>query len=293
MKRVPQKAESLFKAYFELSKPSITFLILISTALGYYLGAKGTINYFQLIITLLGSCLVSSGAGSLNHFTEFKFDKLMDRTKLRPLPSGILKPFNALVFGVGLVLIGVLLLYVFINTLTSILSLITTLLYIFIYTPLKRITWLNTSIGAIPGAIPSVGGWAAASGTIEPEAWILFTILFLWQHPHFYAIALMHKEDYKKANFKMLPSLESNGNRTNRQILWHSVLLIPVSLMLYYVGILGSFYFWGALFLGISYLISGIPLIKNYSYENAKILLKVSILYLPVLFLTIIIDQLL
>ena len=293
MNRSPRKATSLLNAYYELTKPSITFLILISTALGFYLGSDGNINYLKLFITLIGSSFVSSGSGALNHFLEAKTDSLMYRTKLRPIPSGMIESKVVLIFGVFLVIFGSVLLFIFINKLTSFLSLLTAILYLFVYTPLKKITWLNTSIGAIPGAIPPLGGWAAAAGIIQPEAWILFTILFLWQHPHFYAIALMYKEDYKKANMQMLPTVESNGNRTNRQIFWHSFLLIPVSLMLNYIGILGDFYFWGALSFGVLYLISGIPLMRNYSFDNARILLKMSLFYLPLLFLTIIIDQLL
>jgi protoheme IX farnesyltransferase len=293
MKRHPKKATSVLNAYYELTKPSITFLILISTSLGFYLGSDGNINYFKLLITLIGSSLVSSGSGALNHFLEAKTDGLMNRTKLRPIPSGLIESKVVLIFGVSLVLIGSFILFFNVNKLTSFLSLLTTVLYLFVYTPLKKITWLNTSIGAIPGAIPPLGGWAAASDKIQPEAWILFTILFLWQHPHFYAIALMYKEDYKKANMQMLPAVESSGNRTNRQIFWHSLLLIPVSLMLNYNGVLGDFYFWGALSFGLLYLLSGIPLMRNYTFDNARILLKISVLYLPLLFLTIIIDQLL
>jgi protoheme IX farnesyltransferase len=293
MKRIPQQASSKVAGYYELTKPSITFLILISTALGYYLGAKGNIDYLHLLITLAGSSLVSSGAGALNHYAESKTDKLMDRTKLRPIPSGLISAKNTLYFGLLLVFLGTFILFTFINILTAILSLLTSVLYLFVYTPLKKITWLNTSIGAIPGALPPVGGWIAASGEIEPEAWILFTILFLWQHPHFYAIALMYKEDYKKANMQMLPVVELSGNRTNRQIFWHALLLIPVSLMLNYIGLLGDIYFWGAMVLGVLYLVAGFPLIKNYTYNNARMLLKISVLYLPLLFLTILIDQLL
>ena len=203
MKRNPKKATSVFNAYYELTKPSITFLILISTALGFYLGSDGNINYFKLFITLIGSSFVSSGSGALNHFLEAKTDSLMYRTKLRPIPTGMIESKSVLIFGIFLVVFGSVLLFIFVNKLTSFLSLLTAILYLFVYTPLKKITWLNTSIGAIPGAIPPLGGWAAACGTIKPEAWILFTILFLWQHPHFYAIALMYKEDYRKANLQM------------------------------------------------------------------------------------------
>ena len=293
MKRVPPKANSLPAAYFELTKPSITFLILVSTALGYYLGAGGIDNWSRFFITLIGSGLVSSGAGALNHFAEQESDQRMNRTKSRPIPTGMIAPNHAMFFGIAITLLGVGILFFLINELTAILALITTLLYLFIYTPLKKITWLNTSIGAIPGAIPSLGGWVAATGTLDPEAWILFAILFFWQHPHFYAIAFMCKEDYERANLKMLPVLETDGKRTNRQIIWHALLLIPVSLMPSYIGLLGMTYFWGALILGIGYFISGFPLVKNYSLANAKFLLKVSVVYLPALFGMIILDKML
>ena len=293
MRRTPKQATSIAEAYFELTKPSITFLILISTALGFYLGGDGIQDYVKFLITLLGSCLVSSGAGALNHFAEMESDWLMERTKKRPLPTGLIEPDNARIFGLGLTLIGAGLLYYYVNPLTSVLALITTLLYLFIYTPLKKITWLNTSIGAIPGSIPTLGGWVAATGSLEPEAWVLFAILFLWQHPHFYAIALMYRDDYKKASLKMLPVVEPDGKRTNRQIIWHALLLIPVSLVPVYMNTQGLIYFYGALFLGVCYLISGFLLTKKFSMENARSLLQMSVIYLPALFIIILLDKLL
>ena len=293
MRRTPKQATSIAEAYFELTKPSITFLILISTALGFYLGGDGIQDHVKFLITLLGSCLVSSGAGALNHFAEMESDWLMERTKKRPLPTGLIEPDNARIFGLGLTLIGAGLLYYYVNPLTSVLALITTLLYLFIYTPLKKITWLNTSIGAIPGSIPTLGGWVAATGSLEPEAWVLFAILFLWQHPHFYAIALMYRDDYKKASLKMLPVVEPDGKRTNRQIIWHALLLIPVSLVPVYMNTQGLIYFYGALFLGVCYLISGLLLTKKFSMENARSLLQMSVIYLPALFIIILLDKLL
>jgi len=292
MRREPKKASSIKEAYYELTKPSITFMILVSTALGYFMGGNGISNYQHFILTLLGSCLISSGSGALNHFAEAESDKIMHRTNLRPIPAGVILPENAMIFGIALIFIGSGILYFFINTLTCVLALITALMYLFIYTPLKKLTWLNTPIGAIPGAIPPIGGWVAASGSLDPEAWILFAILFLWQHPHFYAIALMFKDDYKKAGLKMLPVVEPNGSRTNRQIIWHALLLIPVSVMPVYINLLGMIYFWAALILGIGYLLSGFILAKQYSVNNARLVLKVSVFYLPILFLTIMVDKL-
>ena len=292
MRREPKKASSIKEAYYELTKPSITFMILISTALGYFIGGNGISNYQHFILTLLGSCMISSGAGALNHFAESESDKVMYRTSLRPIPAGIISSKNAMIFGVALVLIGSGLLYSFINPLTCVLALITALMYLFVYTPLKKLTWLNTSIGAIPGSLPPIGGWVASTGSLDPEAWILFAILFLWQHPHFYAIALMFKDDYKKAGLKMLPVEEPDGARTNRQIIWHALLLIPVSVMPVYIKLLGMIYFWAALFLGVGYLLSGFMLAKQYSVNNARLVLKVSVFYLPILFLTIMVDKL-
>ena len=292
MRREPKKASSIQEAYYELTKPSITFMILVSTALGYFMGGNGISNYQHFILTLLGSCLISSGSGALNHFAEAESDKIMHRTNLRPIPAGIILPEKAMIFGIALIFIGSGILYFFINTLTCVLALITALMYLFIYTPLKKLTWLNTPVGAIPGAIPPIGGWVATTGSLDPEAWILFAILFLWQHPHFYAIALMFKDDYKKAGLKMLPVVEPNGSRTNRQIIWHALLLIPVSVVPVYINLLGLIYFWAALILGIGYLLSGFILAKQYSVNNARLVLKVSVFYLPILFLTIMVDKL-
>jgi protoheme IX farnesyltransferase len=265
-------------------------LILVSTALGYYLGNTGNTNIINFFLTMFGTALLSGGAGAINHYVERDLDKLMDRTKSRPIPSGLIMASTALYFGLILSIFGLLILCVAINLLSGILGLFTVLLYIFVYTPLKRITWLNTTIGAIPGAMPALGGWAAAANQLDPNAWILFSILFLWQHPHFYAIALMCKKDYAKAGFKMLPVIEKENFRTNRQILWHAFLLIPVSLFFVVTGILGNFYFWGALALGIAYLISGVPLLRDTTIDNAKLLLKTSVIYLPALLIIIFID---
>ena len=290
MKRKPSPATNQLEAFFELTKPRITFLILVSTALGFYLGSQGEINSNQFAVTIIGTFLLAGGAGAINHFVEKDLDELMDRTQSRPIPAGIISSKNALFFGVSISIFGFIILATLVNHLTAILGLITVLLYIFVYTPLKKITWLNTTIGAIPGAMPALGGWAASANELDPNAWILFSILFLWQHPHFYAIALMCKEDYKKAGFQMLPVIEKESNRTNRQIMWHAFLLIPVSLFFVVTGVLGEIYFWGASALGIGYLVSGIPLLKETTVDNAKFLLKISVIYLPALLVVIFID---
>ena len=290
MKRKPSPAKSTLAAFFELTKPRIIILILISTALGYYLGESGMINNLKFIYTMLGTAVLAGAAGTINHCIEKDLDILMDRTKSRPIPAGLISSQTALYFGLVQSIVGFIVLWIFVNKLTAMLGLTTIVLYLFVYTPLKKITWLNTTIGAIPGAMPALGGWAASSNELSPNAWILFAILFLWQHPHFYAIALMCKNDYKRAGFKMLPVIEKENHRTNRQIIWHAFLLIPVSLYFVVTGALGTFYFWGALFLGIIYLLSSIPLLKDSSIKNAKLLLRTSVVYLPLLLIIILID---
>ena len=290
MKRKPLPAKSKFSAFIELTKPRITILILISTALGYYLAESAMINYLNFFYTILGTAILSGGAGTINHCIERDLDMLMDRTKSRPIPTGLISIKTAFNFGLSQSIIGFVILWIFVNQLTAILGLATILLYLFVYTPLKKITWLNTTIGAIPGAMPALGGWAASVNELSPNAWILFAILFLWQHPHFYAIAIMCKDDYERAGFKMLPVIEKENHRTNRQIIWHAFLLIPVSLYFVVTGALGIFYFWGALLLGIVYLISSIPLLKESSIKNAKLLLRTSVAYLPLLLIIILID---
>ena len=291
MKRRPLPAKNIYAAFIELTKPRITFLILVSTALGYYLGNTGQFELFNFLITIIGTTMLAGGAGAINHYIEKDLDMLMDRTKSRPIPAGLISSQTALYFGIIQSVLGFGLLLAFVNMLTALLGLLTIVLYIFVYTPLKMITWLNTTIGAVPGALPALGGWAASSNELNPNAWILFAILFLWQHPHFYAIALMFKEDYQKAGLKMLTVLEPDGKRTNRQIIWHALLLIPVSLVPFYLNLLGIVYFYGALLLGLGYLLSGFMLVKKYSVENARFLLKMSVIYLPALFGTILLDR--
>ena len=290
MKRRPLPAKNIYASFIELTKPRITFLILVSTALGYYLGNAGQFELFNFLYTIIGTTMLAGGAGAINHYIEKDLDMLMDRTKSRPIPAGLISSQTALYFGIIQSVLGFGLLLVYVNVLTALLGLSTITLYIFVYTPLKMITWLNTTIGAVPGALPALGGWAASANELNPNAWILFAILFLWQHPHFYAIALMCKEDYKKAGFKMLPVIEEDNNRTNRQIIWHAFLLIPVSLFFVVTGVLGSIYFWGAAILGAFYLLSGIPLLRESSVKNAKLLLRASVLYLPLLLVIILID---
>ena len=193
------------RSYIDLMKPNILLMVLITTLLGYYLGSDGEIIWTHLIWTMIGTSLSAGGASVLNQYLERNQDKIMERTRKRPIPSGIIKPQSALIFGILSVIIGSIILVTMINMLTGFLSLLTAFMYVLIYTPMKKFTWLNTSIGSVPGALPPMGGWTAATENIDSGAWILFAILYLWQHPHFFAIAWMCKDDYEKAGFKMLP----------------------------------------------------------------------------------------
>ena len=290
MKLHKEKAKSVLHIFFELSKPNILSLVLVSTFLGYYLGNLGMGSIEILFYTLLGTSMTASGSGALNHYLERDADAYMTRTKNRPLPAKLISPIKVLIFGICMVVIGTVLLLVKVNMLTGFLALLTAFLYTVVYTPLKSITWLNTSIGSIPGALPIVGGWTAAKGEIETMAWVLFGIMYLWQHPHFYAIAWICKEDYSKANYKMLPVIDSTGNRTIRQIFWHLILMIPISLLPVFLGSMGIFYLLGVTIITCAFFISAIPLARNQTIKSALILLKASVFYLPALLIIIIID---
>ncbi|MCL4126754.1 UNVERIFIED_CONTAM: hypothetical protein GTU68_029691, partial [Idotea baltica] len=279
-----------YSAYLELAKPSILKLVLVTTALGYFLAKNEFSGFLILFYTLIGTALACGGAGALNHYIERDLDSKMKRTACRPIPSGLIAPNDALAFGILLVIFGTAFLVWQVNLLTGFLALMTAFLYVFVYTPLKRITWLNTFIGAIPGAIPPMGGWAAATGGLELGAWALFLILFVWQHPHFFAIAWMYRDDYKKAGFKMLPSIDEDGTRTFKQIIYYSVLLIPVSLLPTFLGLTSFVYAIGALIIGVLLLITGFEVSRLRTTKAAGKLLRGTVIYLPILFVLIILD---
>jgi len=281
----------IINSYIDLMKPSILIMVLITTILGFYLGSDGNIVWINLIWMLTGTTFSAGGASVLNQYLERDQDKIMNRTCDRPIPLGVISPYNALVFGIITVIIGTSILVVKINLLTGFLSLLTVFMYVLVYTPMKRVTWLNTSIGSVPGALPPIGGWAAATNSIDSGAWILFGILYLWQHPHFFAIAWMCKNDYEKAGFKMLPVIEPDGKRTVRQILWHLSLLFPISLLPVLIGMNGYIYLYGSLIITLYYFLSAFPMLKNKSHKNASQILKASVLYLPALLVIIIIDK--
>ena len=284
-------AKSRLSIYAELSKLNILSLVLIATILGYYLGTSGLISWKRLFITLLGTALTASGSGALNHYLERETDKFMVRTKNRPLPAGLIKPAEVMNYGVLMVLAGIMILVIQVNMLTGFIALLTAFLYIVVYTPLKKITWLNTSIGSIPGALPILGGWTASSGSIDAMAWVLFAIMYLWQHPHFYSIAWICRSDYAEAKLKMLPVVEPDGNSTIRQIFWHLLLMIPITFLPFIQGALGLFYLIGAFMITSAFFVSALPLARNRTDKSALLLLKASVFYLPSLLLIIIIDK--
>jgi protoheme IX farnesyltransferase len=278
------------RVYLELTKPRILVMVLVTTTLGFLLGSGAHGSYGLLLLTLVGVGCSTGGAAVLNNYLERDFDAKMVRTRGRALPAGLIEPHRALSFGVGLVLAGVLLLAVEVNLLAGFLVLLAAFLYVLVYTPLKRITWWNTSFGAIPGAIPPMAGWAAASGHVSAGAWALFAILFAWQHPHFFAIAWIFRDDYRAAGFKMLPAIERSGVRTVRLTIASSLILLAVSLVPTLIGMAGWVYFFGTLSLGLLMLFAALSFARNRTVGAARGLLKASIVYLPLLLGAIILD---
>jgi protoheme IX farnesyltransferase len=274
-----------------LTKPRIGVLVLSTAALGFLMGGQGIHSLSLLFFTLIGTALTAGGSAVLNHYLERDVDQLMRRTCDRPLVTGLVKPSSALSFGFILVLVGVFTLVAAVDLLTAFLALLSAFLYVVIYTPMKRLTWLNTSLGAIPGALPPVGGWTAATGQLEEGALALFLILFAWQHPHFYAIAWIFRDDYQRGGFKMLPVVESDGRRTCRHIIAFSVLLIAVSTLPTFLGLAGQVYLWGAVLMGLALLGTGVALTLSRSNADARLLLKASVIYLPLLLILSVIDM--
>jgi protoheme IX farnesyltransferase len=287
----PLSARARLAAYIELTKPRITFLIVLTSAAGFCLGSRGSVDYVLFVHAMLGIALLSSGIGTLNQFLERDLDGLMRRTADRPLPSGKLLPFEALWFGVLLTATAEVYLALFVNALTAIIGLTVIAGYLFLYTPLKTRTTLSTVVGAFPGAVPPLIGWTAARGQIDVAAWVLFAILFLWQFPHFLAIAWMYREDYGRAGIRMLPVVEPDGRVTGQQIIAYALMLIPVSLLPTVLGISGRVYLFVALALGLMFLASSVRAALSKSNQHARQLLLASVLYLPLLFGVMVLDR--
>lgn len=270
-------------AYYDLTKPRITFLVMLSALAGFALGSPSPINWLLFLHTALGIALLSSGISTLNQYWERDLDALMERTKSRPLPTGKMSSRGALTFGIAISLVAEIYLAWLVNPLTAVWGLVALTSYLFIYTPLKTRTHWCTFIGAIPGALPPLLGWAAARGHLGIEAWVLFGILFFWQFPHFHAIATMYREDYGRARIRMLPVIEPDGKSTARQIVGYTIGLVLISILPTLLGFSGWIYLAGALLLGAWFLHASLTTAKQMSRNQARHLLKVSVMYLPLL----------
>jgi protoheme IX farnesyltransferase len=275
----------------ELFKARLTGLVLLTTLVGFYLAQRGGMNWLLLFNTLMGTGLLACGAAALNQYLERDFDALMERTADRPLPAGLIQPQTVVVLGGALSVAGLLWLAFGANLLTSVLGAVTLISYLFIYTPLKRKTTLNTAIGAIPGALPPLMGWTAARGDLSIEGWALFAILFFWQLPHFLAIAWMYRDDYAKGGFVMLPLVDRDGSRTGRSAVSHTLGLLPVSLSPFVLQVSGGLYLFGALALGLVFLWCAMRFARQLDRLSARRLFFASILYLPLLLGLMVFDK--
>jgi len=269
--------------FLALTKPDVSFLVVLTTLAGYALGTLGPLDWLRMAQTVLWTTLVAAGTSALNHYLERDSDARMRRTAARPLPSGLLAPSEALWFGIALVAAGVVGLLLATNALAALLAITTCATYLGLYTPLKTRTTLATVVGAFPGAVPPLIGWAAARGTLGPGAWVLFAILFLWQFPHFHAIAWIYREDYGRAGIRMLPVVDPDGQATFTQILVCAAALIPVSLLAAVTGLAGVPYFFGAVVLGLMLVEVCLWAAARKSNVRAKWLMHATVIHLPLL----------
>ncbi|HEV3482576.1 MAG TPA: heme o synthase [Candidatus Acidoferrales bacterium] len=279
-------------AYVVLTKPDVTFLVVITTIAGFYLGSNGPIDWVLMLHTLAGTLLVACGTAAMNQYVERKMDAAMRRTASRPLPSGLLQPKEVLLFGLSTIVAGAAWLALLVNGLAALVALVTSVLYLGLYTPLKTRTTLSTAVGAIPGALPPLIGWAAARGSLSLGGWVLFAILFFWQFPHFMAIAWMYREDYARAGIRMLPVVDRKGDSTFRQIIWTSAVLVWVSALPAVVGMAGKYYFFGALILGMILLQVGLWANRTRTNVRAKWLMHATVAHIPLLLAWLIVDRL-
>jgi heme o synthase len=277
--------------FVELTKPRITFLVLVTTGVGYALGVGSTFHPAVFVALIIGTALVSGGASALNQWAERDADARMVRTASRPLPSGRLAPADALVFGLAISAVGLIVLAGAVNRLAALLALVSISSYVLAYTPLKRVTSLCTVVGAVPGAIPPMIGWAAARGSLDREAWALFAVLFLWQLPHFLSIAWIYREDYARAGFPMLPVGDPHGGATARQTVAWAAALVPVTLLAGAYSAAGTAYLWGALALGAAFVGCAIAFAIRRSVRSARWVFLASVLYLPAVLGLMVLDR--
>ena len=277
--------------FFELAKPRVVLMVLITTFVGFYLGSEQVPDYLILMQTLIGTALAAGGTLALNQYMERDSDAVMQRTQRRPLPDGRLQPREAVWFGTAVTILGLGYLALAVNLLSACVTAFITMSYLLFYTPLKQRSSLCMLVGAVPGALPPVIGWVATRGSLDVGAWVLFAIMFLWQVPHTLAIARLYREDYAKAGIMFLPVIEPEGSSSNRQIISHSAALLAVSLLPTLLGIAGGIYFAAAFVLGVGFIASGIALALNSTLANARRLLFASLVYLPVLLLVMALDR--
>src|SRR3984957_10805716 len=285
-------AEKGWAAVFsDLVKARLTALVLLTTAVGFYVGWRGAMDFILFFNTLAATGLVAAGASALNQLLEREYDAKMRRTQNRPLPSGRLQPTTVAIFGGVSSVAGLIYLALAVNLLTSVLGAITLVSYLFIYTPLKRVTWLNTAIGAVPGALPPLMGWTAARNELSGEGWALFAILAFWQLPHFFAIAWMYRDEYAKAGFVMLPNVDADGKRTGQQTVSHTFALLIASLCPFVFKMSGTIYLTGAIILGAGFLFLAIQFSRQLTLARARQLFLASIIYLPLLLALMVWDK--
>jgi protoheme IX farnesyltransferase len=287
----PRAPGHRWKAYVELTKPRVSGLVLMTTAVGFWLGMRSGDAWARFWPALLGTALVVAGANALNQWMERVEDGLMQRTRHRPLPSGRLTPEEARRFGLGLVVIGTVWLTLSVHLLSAILAAVAAATYLLLYTPMKRASSLCTLVGAVSGALPPVIGWAAARGTVTLEAWVLFGLLFVWQLPHFLSIAMLYQEDYARGGFRMLPLLEAGNDAAVRHTLLGGLILLPVSLLPATIGMSGTAYFFSAIFLGLALLWPALRMAASPTRSRCRELFVASVLYLPALLGILVMDR--
>jgi protoheme IX farnesyltransferase len=286
-----RRSSQVVADYLALTKPRLNSLVVVTSAAGYYLGASSPHTVLPMAAAAVGTALVAGGAAVLNQVYERETDALMQRTRLRPLPDRRVTPEDARTFGTLLAAGGIVLLSVSANALAALLALATLVVYLTVYTPMKRRSPLATLIGAVPGALPPLIGWAAANGTVSLGGWSLFAIVFLWQIPHFMAIAWLYRDDYARAGFPMLPVVEPDGRRTGRQAVLYAAALVPISLAPSVVGITGAAYFWTALVLGVGLLWIAARFAVSRTDATARVLFYSSITYLPLIWTAMLLDH--
>jgi protoheme IX farnesyltransferase len=280
---VRSSRSGLIRDLVELVKARLTLLVLVTTAVGFYLGAEGPVNFAALLHTVFGTAAAAAGAAALNQWWEYNLDALMQRTRSRPVPAGRMRPRDAVILGSALSIFGVAYLAFVCNALSAALTAITIIIYIFAYTPLKRVSTFNTALGAVPGALPPMIGWAAARGTLNAGAWMLFAILFFWQLPHFFAIAWMYRDDYARAGFQMISSDDRTGERSASQSVFFCMLLFIVAGLPAFLGIATVFYLLAELILGAVFVAVAMRFLKTRARADARRLFITSIIYLPLL----------